>query len=555
MAGVESSFYGREDTSNLTLLQKREHLFLHPDQGLHDDYDRIYHGNQIQIGWPEGARRTFHELARPHTSAIIGIQLGDEGKGRIGDNKIEAISAIKGVKKVIVARIGGGNNAGHTTERDATPTSPRVKLDTHVTPSFALHDNTIGIMDRGVLVHPEDLMTEIDYIEDAVGDTRGRLFLSKHAQLVSDLERAQELFDRWTSNGQTDGGTGRGIGPGYAAHTDRTGLQIEQLQEKNWAEEFVKRYEKKEKMFGAFGWDLADIDVPDFNTSHRTGREAKRKLGKLDEYMDRIKDARDRLLARDMIRDTYIMHRDEIYRDLSYGVIFEGAQAIGLDNWTGTWPDVTSSDTSSYGIRQGTGFWLPEHVREKVGIIKIPYASSVGARKMPTHIELDKNIRRVDQLGPDATDDQYFAAFAREEGHEFGTTTGRPRDINYVDLEFMRYNIRIGNIDVVAATHIDISREDIPVKVCTHYTDEAGNVIPYENNLKYLKNVKPHYIELPGWDGEACQRARTFEELPENAKKFLAFIQARTGAPIVAATNGPRRNNIITFPGYNAQAA
>jgi adenylosuccinate synthase len=252
--------------------------------------------------------------------------------------------------------------------------------------------------------------------------------------------------------------------------------------------------------------------------------------------------ARKELIKRDMAKDMFIYH-ERIYSDLSYGVLFEGAQALGLHAWLGTRPDVTSSDTSMDGIKTGTAFWRGQDILDRIGVFKIPYTSSVGARKMPTHIELPRNLA---DLTANATDDQKWAAYIRETAHEYGTTSGRPRDILHLDLEMIRYNCRMAGIEVLAGTHLDIAREKETIKVCTHYTNDLGERVPYQPGLRYQNGVIPHYIELPGWNGDAVAKARSIEELPDNARYFLAFIQGTTGYPIVAGTTGPARENFIS---------
>jgi adenylosuccinate synthase len=210
------------------------------------------------------------------------------------------------------------------------------------------------------------------------------------------------------------------------------------------------------------------------------------------------------------------------------------AQAVGLDPWLGTLPDVTSSNTTLWGIAAGTGFLRPTDIADRIGIFKITYTSSVGARKMPTH----------------ATDE--WADWTRTAADEYGTTTRRPRDILYLDLDLLRFNARMGGIEVLAGTHLDITQEEQPIKVCTHY-EVDGKRVPYQPGLRYLQNVQPKYIELPGWDGKKAASAKSFDGLPDNAKKFLAFVQKMTGFPIVVATNGPKRESLLAFSGYDYQ--
>ncbi|RJQ38466.1 adenylosuccinate synthetase [Candidatus Microgenomates bacterium] len=518
------------------LTEIQEELFLNPQKGIENDLKNIYEKDQIILGWPKDTLKIFHPIARKNTSAIIGISLGDEGKGRFVDSKIEEMLKNSGIKKVFVIRYQGGNNAGHTLEKD------HFRLALHLVPSGVLHKEAIGIMDQGMVVHVEDLETEVSYVEEKVGSLKGRLFLSEDAILATDLERAEEVLNG-IKTGAAKGGTGRGISPAYAHHYDRVGLKIYDLLDDNWQEILEKKYIMYQKEFAAFDLDLSYINVPDFNLTSKTGRAQIRKVGHKKEFMDRLQKTRSWLIKRNFITNTFLVHR-KIYKDKGVGIIFEGCQAEGLDAWLGTRPDVTSSNTSIYGARDGTAFWLPKLIDERIGIIKVPYSSSVGSRRMPTHIDLPDDLQ---DLGEETTADQKWAAFVRKTACEYGTTTGRPRDINFFDLAFISYNARMSGVEMITATHLDISQENQTIKVCTHYEDQKGNFVPYQPGLRHQKNITPIYVELAGWNGEACRKAKKAQDLPCNALKFLSFIQARTGFPIVSATTGPKRENIISF--------
>lgn len=509
---------------------------LHPEIGISEDYDRIYKQGQAAVGWPSGQQRIFAHLSRPHSVAILGAAIGDEGKGRIVDNKIDALLEIPEVNSIYVVRFQGGNNTGHTVENN-----DGVKLALHLIPSSVMHAEAIGVIDRGVVVHAEDLQTETQYVEDRVGDIRGKIILSADAVLATDLERAEEVLNR-VRNGNSKGGTGRGIAPAYAHYYDKLGLKVSRLLHNNWRQALAGQYQQYEQQFAAFDTDLANTQVPDFYASKMLGKSDSRAVGTKAEFLDRLESARDWMIGRRMTRDTFDLHR-KLLADTRSGVIFEGAQALGLHPWLGTTPDVTSSDTSMNGILQGTAMWKTTDVEDRIGVFKATYTSSVGSRKMPTHIDLNN-------LPADLTSDQKWGLWVREEGHEYGTTTGRARDILNLDLPMLGYNANMSGIEGLAATHLDIANEGTSIKVCTNYTDKLGKPVPYQPGLRHLENVVPQYIELPGWDGNACRQAETLDQLPENAVKYLAFIQARTGFPIVAATTGPQRQNIIAFAGY-----
>ncbi|MCJ7828028.1 adenylosuccinate synthetase, partial [Patescibacteria group bacterium] len=465
---------------------------------LQKDLKKIYEQDDYQVGWPEKAEKRSQNLARPHTVSVVGIDLGDEGKGRIVDNCLQ--SMLDTSKLVYAIRFQGGNNSGHSVETGGT------KLALHLVPSGVLYENVVGIMDRGLVVHP-DLKDEVELVEGVVGDIKARLFLSEEAILATDLERAEEVLNR-QRQGKAAGGTGRGIGPAYAHHYDRLGFHVDDLTRAGWKEVFGGQYDRYQKEFFVHGLELAGMAVPDFRETKRTGESQTRIVGQRGEYLDRLEHFRDWLIKRDMVRNTHLLHR-EIYSDLTKGVLFEGAQALGLHPWLGTRPDVTSSDTSTFGIHAGTGLWKADDILDRIGVFKITYTSSVGVRVMPTQVSLGDEIKKPGDLSPDASDEQKWAAYVWDEAHEFGTTTGRPRDILHLDLEMMRYNCHMAGIEVLAGTHLDIAREGEEISVCTHYTRD-GRVVPYQPGLRYQQDVVPNYAKLPGWDGGAARRAKSY---------------------------------------------
>jgi adenylosuccinate synthase len=498
-------------------------------------YSQIYRDGDVTLGWPKDVVRIFEHLSKDNTVAIIGAMLGDEGKGRVVDNKVEALLTIQGVKQVVVVRFNGGNNAGHTVEG----------LDFHVVPSI-MHPQTVGIIDQGVVVHAEDLKTEVNYIEDVVGDTRGKLFVSERAILCTDIERAEETLNGKRSKA-SQGGTGRGIAPSYAHYLERTGKLVRDLMSENWREEFAEYYEQKQEYFSSYGADMGSVLVPDFQSSHEKGESITRPLGNKNEFLDRLENARTWLIERKIVDDTFDMQMEILEDTRQRALILEAAQAVGLHYRVGTYPDVTASDTSVYGVVAGTGLWRPQDRKERIGVFKATYTSDVGARTMPTLIQLPQDIENTSN---NLTREQKRAAWIIEEGHEYGTTTGRPRRISFLDLPMLKYNAYVSGIETLVATHLDMAREGEGIKVCTYYTDKSGKVVGYQPDLQYLANVTPHYKELPGWDGDACRKAKNINQLPDNAIKYLAYIQTMTGYPIVAATTGPKRENFIAFPGW-----
>ncbi|MFH1832828.1 MAG: adenylosuccinate synthetase [Candidatus Levyibacteriota bacterium] len=513
----------------------QDDLFKRPHNGIQKDIDLIYKKNKILLGWPKGIDKIFCHLSRKNSVAIVGVALGDEGKGRFVDNEIKIMLEKRGVKKIAVIRFQGGNNAGHTIEKKG------LRLALHLVPSGVLHPQAIGIMDQGMVIHPQDLRTEIEYIEKSIRSLKGRLFLSENAILCTDLERAEEILNSLKRD-EVKGGTGRGISPSYAHHYDRLGLKIYDLLDNNWKNTLKDYYNRYKKEFSVFGINLATVQTPDYKPS-RNGKMQKRKVGSEKEFLKNLKEIRDWLIKRNFVINTFLMHQ-KIYNNNTIGIIFEGSQAQGLDAWLGTRPDVTSSNTSMYGLREGTALWSPKLIEDRIGVFKIPYTSSVGARKMPTHVDLPKDLK---DLPKNASQEQKWAAYVRETANEYGATTGRPRDINHLDLAFLSYNARMSGIEILVGTHLDIAKENQTIMVCTHYKNQKGDYVPYQPGLRYQKNVIPSYIKLPGWDGEKCRKAKKMEDLPINALKFLSFVQKRTGFPITIVTTGPLRENIITL--------
>lgn len=473
----------------------------------------------------KGHQQLLMGSPRPNTYAVVGGAFGDEGKGRIIDNLIETMLSRPDIKKVYVVRYQGGNNAGHTVEKNG------LKLALHVVPSFVLYKNAYGIMDRGEIIHPEDLVTEINYIEQTTKTSLvGRLFLSQDAILCTDLERAEEMLNR-AKSGASKGGTGRGISPSYAHFIDRTGFTVRDLMNPHWEEIFAKRYDQYNKLFKAFakelGTSLAKTPVPDFAATKQTGKSATRTVGSKKIFIARLKKARNWLKKRNLVNNIEALYRT-IHDDKSVGILFEASQAAGLDAYNGTRPDVTSSDTTLSGIKPGTGgHFLERDIEHSYAVIKATYTSSVGARRMPTHVN------------------NTWSRWIQEAAHEYGTTTGRPRDINILDLPMLAFNLRISGAQKLVLTHIDIAREDMPIMVSTNYTDAKGRPAFYQPNLADLAQVVPHYTELLGWNGSLCQRATSFKELPKAAQAFLAFLEDSLGLPIVAVTTGPDRKDIL----------
>lgn len=550
-----------QESPTFQLLNRRELGFRFPESAAALAYDEVYNKGIVQVGWPDGARRLYTETMKQDVAGFFGVQLGDEGKGRFIDNKIQAMLHIPGIKTVYAIRFQGGANAGHT----VIPEEGRKHAFHHV-PSGILYPEVVNVMDQGMVIHMEDLRTEIEDVEADVGDIRGRLFLSQDAALCTDLERAEEGMNRMIAT-KSKGGTGTGMAPTYGRDLMRTGKHVEDLFKDDWREKFGEYYDQfaaKAREVGTFigeDLDIKDFSVADLRQTRKNNEgkpptERKRgshKVGTKEEFLDRLADQRAWFIARDesnperpMITNTTIIHQ-EMYDDTHRGVLFEGSQATGIKRMLGRKPDVSSSDTTAFGVMEGTGIWRTDQIANAIGVFKGPYMSSVGS----DDTEMMTQVFKKSEPETEVTWEQLHAKWIQEEAQEYGTTTGRPREICWIDLPMLNYNAQMTGIQVLAATHLDVAKENVPIKICDYYTDASGNIVRYQPGLKYQKGLKPHYMTVDGWNAEDVKNAKSFDQLPDNAKKFMAFMQGATGYPIIAATTGPERDNMITMKGYD----
>ncbi|GAB4156672.1 MAG: adenylosuccinate synthase [Candidatus Dojkabacteria bacterium] len=456
----------------------------------------------------------------------------------------------EGLKKIVVVRFQGGSNAGHTV---VSPDGTKIAL--HQVPSCVLYKEAVGIMESGMVIHMEDLKTEIEEAEEIeeVGDLNGRLYLSEMAMLCTDLERAQEVLNRNLSSGKSEGGTGRGIAPTVANAITRRGALVGDLFEDEWEAKFEKMYEDCEKEFAAHGYELAEIEVPDLKATRAAKKAISRTLGNKEEFIERLEEVRDWFIERDellpgdetLVCNTFVMY-ENWYQDENVGFLFEGAQAIGLHPVFGRYPDITSTHTDTNGVLLGTKFpgFARECLEEIIGVMKLTYTSSVAKVHMLTDSGIERRIYTEDEIS-EMDPAEGFAAWVRNEAHEFGTTTGRVRDIRFLDLALLRYNIAIGGIKSLAATHADIARPTDKIRVCMHYADHEGKYVPYQPGIQYQQGLVPVYIELPGWDGATTQEAESFDELPENCQKFIKFVERSLSIEIKYITTGPNREQMI----------
>ena len=418
--------------------------------------------------------------------SVIGTQWGDEGKGKILDLIAERAD--------VVVRYQGGANAGHTV------VVGQEKFVFHLLPSGILHDGKKNVIASGVVLDAGQLLEEIDGFEKRGIKIQGRLFVSAAAHLVFPYHKALDRASEGVKGGMRIGTTGRGIGPAYADKIARTGLRVGDLyDEKRFAERLHANVVEKNRILQALYKAeplSADAILEEF-------RDYARKL-------------------KPYVADTFHLLRDCL--DAGQYVFIEGAQGILLDVDFGTYPFVTSSNSSALGISAGTGI-PPKRVGEVLGVAKA-YTTRVGEGPFPT------------ELPPAEAD------VLRKKGEEFGATTGRPRRCGWFDGVATRFAIQVNGVDSLALTKLDTLSGYAQLKVCTAYEHGGQTTDRFPCGLTSLDQVKPRFETLPGWS-EPVSSVRQFGDLPAAAREYVDFIEdfLRVRATIVSV--GPARDQTI----------
>ncbi|MBN1972347.1 MAG: adenylosuccinate synthase [Sedimentisphaerales bacterium] len=418
---------------------------------------------------------------------IIGLQWGDEGKGKIVDILAE--------KSDIVVRYGGGANAGHTV------VVGNDKFALHLLPSGSIRPDVKCLITNGVVLDPEVILGEIDKLAKANISLKNRLLISENAHVVLDYHKKEDQLREEALGKNKIGTTIRGIGPCYCDKVGRSFairmadfLDLESLKSKLQA---IVEY--KNKVFSAI-----------YNAAPMSS----------DEIFDKCKLYAKKL--KPFITDT----TEFLHKSLTEGksILFEGAQGSLLDLDHGTFPFVTSSNSSSLGMSAGCG--VPaKYVDEFIGVIKA-YTTRVGAGPFPSEQDNDTG--------------QYI----RDRGHEYGTTTGRPRRCGWFDAVAVAYSITIGGIDSVALLHLDTLSGLKELNICRAYNIEGKETTFFPSNINKLAKAAPVYETMQGWDEEITE-AETFDDLPANAKDYVCKIEEIIGKPITMIGVGPKRSQTI----------
>ena len=414
---------------------------------------------------------------------VVGTQWGDEGKGKVVDWLTNDVSA--------VVRFQGGHNAGHTLVIDGE------KTVLHLIPSGILHEDVDCFIGNGVVLEPHGLLTEIEALERKGVDVRGRLKISHACPIILPFHQKLDSVREKKLGDRKIGTTGRGIGPAYEDKVARRGLRIEDLFDKV---EFSKKLKEV-------------TDYHNFQLEHYYGVEPL--------IFEDILSATMRVFEelRPMVSDLIpLLHQKRVRGD---NLLFEGAQGAMLDIDLGTYPYVTSSNTTSGGTAVGSGFG-PLYLDYVMGITKA-YATRVGSGPFPTELS-----------------DAYGKLLA-ERGNEFGSTTGRPRRCGWFDAVAMRQSVLVNSISGICLTKLDVFDGLDAVKICTNY---LGGARFEGGNLVDLEKVEPEYTEMAGW-GHATAGVKEFSKLPVEAQEYVNKLEEIIGVPIDVISTGPDRSQMI----------
>ena len=415
---------------------------------------------------------------------LVGAQWGDEGKGKIIDFLTDEAD--------VVVRSQGGNNAGHTV------IIGEKKFVLHLIPSGILRPGKACVIGNGVVVDPLDLVREVDGLRKQGIAITDNLIISDCAHIVFPYHRLLDECRERAKGDKKIGTTKRGIGPCYGDKVERTGLRMgDLLRPKVFSEKLSAKIEENNKILSAFGEEPID-----FGEVSKAYLSAGRKLAPF-------------------ITNTVVYLHSAI--KTAKGILFEGAQGTFLDLDHGTYPYVTSSNTTAGGACTGTGV-PPHHIDRVIGVMKA-YTTRVGE-------------------GPFPTENREISDMLHAMGREFGSTTGRPRRCGWFDSVATRYASMINGIDELAVTNLDGLDQVKQIKVCVAYRLGQKTLPVPPSDLRQLKRCVPVLIDMPGWM-KSTQEARTFDSLPLKARSYLKKIASLTGSKLSLVSVGAAREQTI----------
>ena len=415
---------------------------------------------------------------------LLGLQWGDEGKGKIVD--------VLTPKYDIIARFQGGPNAGHTLEFN------NIKHVLHTIPSGVFRENAENVIGNGVVIDPVIFQKEIQALLDLGVDVKKNIYLSKKAHLILPTHRLLDAASEAEKGNKKIGSTLKGIGPTYMDKTGRNGLRVGDIFQEGFETKYKNLVEKHKRLleFYKYEYDLAALEPAWFE-----GISLLKELTVIDSehYINNGLKANKKILA-------------------------EGAQGSLLDIDFGTYPYVTSSNTVTAGACTGLGI-APNKIGEVIGIFKA-YCTRVGSGPFPTEL--------FDEVGDKL----------RAEGHEFGATTGRPRRCGWVDLPALKYAIMVNGATQLCMTKADVLNAFDTIKVCTHYeiNGETFDYFPYDVDIE---GVTPIYKDFKGWECD-LEEYKTFDVLPPALTAYIDYLEKELETPITFLSVGPNRTQTLT---------
>lgn len=421
----------------------------------------------------------------PKAAVAVGVQWGDEGKGKVVDALAEHFD--------IVARYQGGANAGHTVVADGR------KFVLQLLPTGIVRSDRIAVIGNGVVIDPEALAREIRCLEDTGIKVGTRLRISDRAHLILPWHRSHEIAAEAARGGARLGTTSKGIGPTYEDKAGRRGLRTLDLRDPATFREKCRELGKEKNQLAAAL----------FGTQHDDGRW-------VDRYLEMAADIVPRLT------DVSAFLNDAL--DGGERVLFEGAQGTMLDLDHGTYPFVTSSSAAAGGAATGTGVG-PTRLGTVIGVSKA-YATRVGSGPFPT-----------EAAGEDAEK-------IRELGGEYGAVTGRPRRVGWFDVPAARYSARVNHLSHLAITKLDILDHLPEIPVGVRYELDGERLESFPADVTAVERLKVGFITLPGWQ-QPTFGLQSYDQLPTQAREYLQFISAEVGVPIAMISTGPERQQTI----------
>jgi adenylosuccinate synthase len=425
---------------------------------------------------------------------IVGAQWGDEGKGRVVD--------LLSREGDYVARYSGGDNAGHT----VTVGDQTFKL--HLVPSGVIYPHTVGIIGNGVVLNPKVLLEEISMLRDkGVEITPERLRISFAAHIITPAHIALDQAREISRGDEKIGTTLRGIGPAYNDKTARSGLRMAaMLSQEDFADSIVEHTENVNQQLAAIH-NASPLDP------HAVAQE----------YAGYAQ------ILKPFIGDISSLLTDALKSGKS--VLAEGAQGTLLDLDHGTYPYVTSSTPTAPGVLIGLGLGI-KYVGRIIGVTKA-FQTRVGEGPFPTELH-GKHAELLRGTGANPWD-------------EFGTTTGRPRRVGWLDGVLLRYAVRINGLTELVITKLDILSGFKSLKICTRYIDDGQQFEELPLGPSDLSNFKPEYIDIPGWDQDVMN-IRRWEDLPLEAQEYIQRVEEIAGVPVRIISVGPERDQVVIKP-------